>query len=177
MGTARRVHGDTAAFANVLANLGVRADEGEPISEAMVLGVGGGLGAGYILWEFEAHGIPARVYTRVSTVVAVPGAVGAESAERLGLHAQVHETRGAARRGGARRTARSGAYRRSSGSTAISSDSAASRSRSTAAAARRSSSMGAEANLPDRRPLSLADPVTRDRLAAARARSCPTSTD
>src|SRR5690349_12793360 len=48
---------ETAAFANVLANLGVVAPEsGEALSEAMVLGVGGGLGAGYILWEFEARG-------------------------------------------------------------------------------------------------------------------------
>ena len=46
--------GDTAAFANVLANLGVEAG-GAPLSEAMVLGAGGGLGAGYILWEFEAQ--------------------------------------------------------------------------------------------------------------------------
>ena len=27
----------------------------------MVLGVGGGLGAGYILWEFEAHHTPTLV--------------------------------------------------------------------------------------------------------------------
>ena len=47
--------GETAAFANVLANLGVEAG-GAPLSEAMVLGAGGGLGAGYILWEFESHG-------------------------------------------------------------------------------------------------------------------------
>ena len=50
-------HADTAAFANVLANTGVVAPHtGEPLTEAMVLGVGGGLGAGYILWEFARHG-------------------------------------------------------------------------------------------------------------------------
>ena len=43
------VHPETAAVANVLRH------HGRPISEAMVLGVGGGLGAGYILWEFRAH--------------------------------------------------------------------------------------------------------------------------
>ena len=38
-------HADTAAFANVLANTGVLAPHtGEPLTEAMVLGVGGGLG-------------------------------------------------------------------------------------------------------------------------------------
>ena len=32
-----------------------RPHTGQPLSEAMVLGAGGGLGAGYILWEFKAH--------------------------------------------------------------------------------------------------------------------------
>jgi Butirosin biosynthesis protein H, N-terminal/Domain of unknown function (DUF4872) len=51
------VHPDTAGVANVLAHHGVVAGHtGEPLSEAMVLGIGGGLGAGYILWEFEARG-------------------------------------------------------------------------------------------------------------------------
>ena len=43
------VHPDSAALANVLAHHGI------DLSEAMMLGIGGGLGAGYILWEFEAH--------------------------------------------------------------------------------------------------------------------------
>ncbi|SHN38438.1 BtrH N-terminal domain-containing protein [Cryptosporangium aurantiacum] len=43
------LHPDTAAVAHVLARRGVE------LSEAMVLGLGGGLGAGYILWEFAAH--------------------------------------------------------------------------------------------------------------------------
>ncbi len=42
-------HPETAAVAHVLA------DHGVELSEAMVLGIGGGLGAGYILWEFAAH--------------------------------------------------------------------------------------------------------------------------
>ena len=51
------VHPDTAAVANVLAHHGVACGHtGEPLSEAMVLGIGGGLGAGYILWEFESRG-------------------------------------------------------------------------------------------------------------------------
>ncbi|HYN64447.1 MAG TPA: BtrH N-terminal domain-containing protein [Candidatus Limnocylindrales bacterium] len=49
------LHPDTAAVANVLADLGVTSPvDGQPFSEAMVLGLGGGLGAGYILWEFAA---------------------------------------------------------------------------------------------------------------------------
>ncbi|GAA3388593.1 BtrH N-terminal domain-containing protein [Cryptosporangium minutisporangium] len=43
------LHPDTAAVAHVLADRGVE------LSEAMVLGLGGGVGAGYILWEFAAH--------------------------------------------------------------------------------------------------------------------------
>ena len=43
------VHPESANIANVLHH------HGFPISEAMVLGVGGGLGAGYILWEWAQH--------------------------------------------------------------------------------------------------------------------------
>jgi hypothetical protein len=46
-----------AALKNVLATQGVTAPHtGQPFSEAMLLGIGGGLGAGYILWEFKEHG-------------------------------------------------------------------------------------------------------------------------
>ena len=31
---------------------------GEPLTEAAIMGIGGGLGAGYILWEFKRHGAP-----------------------------------------------------------------------------------------------------------------------
>jgi hypothetical protein len=56
------LHPDSAAVANVLAHHGVVAGHtGEPLSEAMVLGIGGGLGAGYILWEFESRGGPILV--------------------------------------------------------------------------------------------------------------------
>ena len=43
------VHPESANIANVLRR------HGTDISEAMVLGIGGGLGAGYILWEFAQH--------------------------------------------------------------------------------------------------------------------------
>jgi hypothetical protein len=56
------LHAESATVANLLAHHGVRlAATGEPPSEALVLGAGGGLGAGYILWEFQAHG--SRVVT------------------------------------------------------------------------------------------------------------------
>ena len=48
-------HPETAALANVLAAMGVKAPHnGRPYSEAMIVGLGG-LGAGYILWEFARH--------------------------------------------------------------------------------------------------------------------------
>ncbi len=50
------LHPETATVANMLANFGVTsAITGQPLSEAAILGIGGGLGAGYILWEFKAH--------------------------------------------------------------------------------------------------------------------------
>lgn len=42
-------HAETAALANALHA------QGMPLSEAMLFGIGGGLGAGYILWEFKEH--------------------------------------------------------------------------------------------------------------------------
>ena len=50
------IHSATAALGNALAHAGVgRPDRDEPLSEALILGIGGGLGAGYILWEFEVY--------------------------------------------------------------------------------------------------------------------------
>jgi hypothetical protein len=47
---------ETATLTNVLANQGfVSPHNGRPLSEAMVLGIAGGLGCGYILWEFEKY--------------------------------------------------------------------------------------------------------------------------
>ncbi len=48
------VHAETAALTNVLRAQGLQAN-GKPLSEAMIMGIGGGLGAGYILWEFKEH--------------------------------------------------------------------------------------------------------------------------
>jgi hypothetical protein len=82
------VHPDSAAIANVLAH------HGAEISEAMVLGAGGGVGAGYILWEFEAH------HSRLVVVGfrnqwQYPGRWAAKTLERLGVRFELHETGGA----------------------------------------------------------------------------------
>ena len=82
------LHPDTAAIANVLAH------HGTPLSEAMVLGTGGGLGAGYILWEFQAHG--ARVVVLgFRNQWQYPGRWAAKTLERLGVPFELHETGGA----------------------------------------------------------------------------------
>lgn len=52
----RSTHPDTASMATVLAARGVVSPiTGRPLSEALLLVAGGGLGAGYILWEFESR--------------------------------------------------------------------------------------------------------------------------
>src|SRR5688500_4669450 len=45
---------ESANIAHVLAHHGIQAG-GEPVTEALVFGIGGGPGAGYILWEFKHH--------------------------------------------------------------------------------------------------------------------------
>jgi hypothetical protein len=82
------LHPDSAAIANVLAH------HGAEVSEALVLGVGGGLGAGYILWEFKAHG--ARVVVLgFRNQWQYPGRWAAKTLERLGVPFELHETGGA----------------------------------------------------------------------------------
>lgn len=61
------LHPETAALANVLANIGVPSGlTGRPLTEAAILGIGGGLGAGYILWEFKSHREAILTYCRSS---------------------------------------------------------------------------------------------------------------
>ena len=50
------LHPNSASLATVLATRGVVSPlTGAPLSEALIHGIGGGVGAGYILWEFESH--------------------------------------------------------------------------------------------------------------------------
>ena len=89
------VHPDTAAVANVLAHHDVVAGHtGEPLSEAMVLGIGGGLGAGYILWEFKAHE-SATVVIGFRNRWQYPDRWIRALLERLAVPAAHHETAGA----------------------------------------------------------------------------------
>ena len=47
-------HPDTAALSNSLANAEVTS-AGSSLTEELILGIGGGLGAAYILWQFTGH--------------------------------------------------------------------------------------------------------------------------
>ncbi len=88
---------EAAAIAGAFANRGISdPDTGEPISEALVLGVGGGLGAGYILWEFGAvKGGPRRVVTLgFRNQWQYPDRWAKKVCQRLGVDVKVHETSG-----------------------------------------------------------------------------------
>jgi hypothetical protein len=86
------IHPDTHAIAGVLANRGLLAPHsGQPLSEAMVLGVGGGLGAGYILWEFKAHDQRSPVFGFRNSWQ-YPDRWAKKTCRRLGVPAAVHET-------------------------------------------------------------------------------------
>jgi hypothetical protein len=91
------LHPETATLANVLANQGVLSGlTGEPVTEATILGIGGGLGAGYILWEFKSHGAPILTlgFRNQWQYPSIPGWTG-KTLERLGIEADVHQTGGA----------------------------------------------------------------------------------
>ncbi len=90
------LHPETATLANVLANQGVVSGlTGEPLTEAAILGIGGGLGAGYILWEFKHHGAPVLTlaFRNQWQYPAIPGWTG-KTLDRLGIEPDLHETGG-----------------------------------------------------------------------------------
>ncbi|HEY8169154.1 MAG TPA: DUF4872 domain-containing protein [Candidatus Limnocylindrales bacterium] len=97
-GVSPGIHPDTAALASVLARRLVSPLSGAPLSEAMILGIGGGLGAGYILWEFKAHGSPIITlgFRNQWQYPAIPGWLG-KTLDRLAIPAELHETGGAVR--------------------------------------------------------------------------------
>lgn len=86
------VHPETAALANALADLGVVAAETEePLSEALVFGIGGGLGGGYWLFEFDHSPV---LVLGLSHLWQDPKALLLNTCKRLGVAAVVDETAG-----------------------------------------------------------------------------------
>jgi hypothetical protein len=99
------LHPESATLANVLANRGVVSGvTGEPLTEAAILGISGGLGAGYILWEFQAehrgkiHRGPVLTlgFRNQWQYPSIPGWTG-KTLDRLGIEPDLHETGGANR--------------------------------------------------------------------------------
>jgi hypothetical protein len=85
---------ETAAVKNILTFHGVVSPhDGQPFSEAMLLGIGGGLGACYILWEFEKHGEPSLVLA-FRNLSNYPVRFLERLAARLGSRLEVFETAG-----------------------------------------------------------------------------------
>lgn len=85
------IHPDTSAFANSLANARVVCN-GKPLSEPLILGIGGGLGAGYILWQFTGHHPIVTLGFRNQWQY--PDKWLIKTALRLGIEPKVHETSG-----------------------------------------------------------------------------------
>jgi hypothetical protein len=90
------LHPETAALANVLASRGISDPTTDrPITEALVLGIGGGLGAGYILWEFAEHGVERRIVTAAfRNQWQYPDRWLRKTCDRLGVPVTVSETGG-----------------------------------------------------------------------------------
>lgn len=88
------VHPETAACANAFGNRGLDdPTTGRPVTEALMLGIGGGLGAGYILWQFE-EGDRRVVTTGFRNQWQYPQRWYARVAERLGVDVEILETGG-----------------------------------------------------------------------------------
>lgn len=86
------VHPETAALAGVFANRGiVDPSRGVALSEAMILGIGGGLGAGKVSWEFDG-GERRTVTTGFRIHSEDPARWLRMACERLGMPVEVNRT-------------------------------------------------------------------------------------
>lgn len=88
------LHPESANVTHVLAHHGIRAGE-QLIGEALVFGVGGGPGAGYILWEFKAHGT-ATLVMAFHNSWQYPDKWHQKTLDRLGVRYAAEHTGGAA---------------------------------------------------------------------------------
>ncbi|HUG14334.1 MAG TPA: DUF4872 domain-containing protein [Thermomicrobiales bacterium] len=88
------IHPETAALRNVLISRGFHAPHtGQPFSEALLFGIGGGIGAGY--WVFEFPGIPPAIAVGARhNWQSPPGTFAITTSARLGARVDVRETTG-----------------------------------------------------------------------------------
>lgn len=80
---------DTAVLRSVLAHAGARPDRGEPLDEAWIHGLCGGVGFLYAVFEYQGH---PPFLTIVSRSRSMPDAFAAEGLARAGVRTSVHET-------------------------------------------------------------------------------------
>lgn len=89
-------HAETAALRGLLWHAGVLDPVGdEPLSEALLLGIGGGLGAAYFVFEYAGHAPTLYVGTRVGHQYPYTAEFTVGVLERLGVAHRVLETGGA----------------------------------------------------------------------------------
>ncbi|MGH8921685.1 MAG: BtrH N-terminal domain-containing protein, partial [Actinomycetes bacterium] len=84
---------DAAGLAALLAHHNVTGPDG-PLTEALLFGIGGGLGAGYILWEFK-HDSSRAVVLGFANQWQYFSRRTERTLDRLGVHARWHRTGGA----------------------------------------------------------------------------------
>jgi hypothetical protein len=89
-------HPETAALARMLDAAGIRAPGGGAVSEALLLGLGGGLGAACFVFEYKGHTPTFYVATRCQPQYAYDPAFVRTAAERLGAACDVAESASAA---------------------------------------------------------------------------------
>ncbi|MCG8419652.1 MAG: BtrH N-terminal domain-containing protein [Proteobacteria bacterium] len=85
-------HGETYALSGFLAAAGVvDPGTGEPFAEAMLLGIGGGLGAAYFVFEYKGHPPHLYIGTRVGHQYPYTADFATAVCSRLGVEIRVHE--------------------------------------------------------------------------------------
>jgi hypothetical protein len=89
------VHAETAALRGLFAAAGiVDPSTGDALSEAMLLGIGGGLGAAYFVFEYAGHPPHLYVGTRVGHQYPYTADFASAVCERLGVAFTIAETGG-----------------------------------------------------------------------------------
>lgn len=88
------IHPETATYSNVLASQSVSAPHTQrPYTEAMVFGIAGGIGCGYILWEFKKYDA-AILVMGFQNKWNYPEQFFQNLSKRLGVNAEFKETGG-----------------------------------------------------------------------------------
>ena len=89
------IHPETATYTNILASQGVIAPHTKrPYSEAMIFGIAGGIGCGYILWEFKKYD-SAIIVMSFQNKFNYPVQFFQNLSNRLGVDMELKETGGA----------------------------------------------------------------------------------